>query len=335
MGLASHRALVGEQVIALLLFVSRAFALEIVCTLPWLGDVAHRVAPAAQVTTLVRGSEDPHFLSPTPALMAKVARADVYVEVGMGLELWSDKLLDSAGNPRIRRGQPGYVRATDGMRKLEVPTDLSRSKGDLHPEGNPHTWLDPLNAPTAADNIAAALGRVDAAHAATYTANAAAFRKAIQEATFGADLVKFMGGDLLVRLEQSHKLQEFLVAKNLAGRLGGWLKQGASLRGKPMVFYHRSWVYFSDRFGIDTVGYVEDRPGIPPTAAHRDVLIGLIKARRVGVIEVTSYYDDRVPKLLAEATGARVVHTAGDVGGTPEATDYFALIGSLVREFAR
>jgi zinc/manganese transport system substrate-binding protein len=314
---------------------SQAFAVEVVCTLPWLGDVAHRVAPDAHITTLARGADDPHFLSPTPALMAKVSAADVYVENGMGLELWSEKLLDSAGNPKIRPGQPGFVRATTNMTRLEVPTDLSRAKGDLHPEGNPHVWLDPLNAPVAADNIAVALGRVDPGNAAAYTANAKAFRAKIQEATFGADLVGFMGGDLLTRLAQSGKLDEFLASKNLTGRLGGWLKQGASLKGKPMVFYHQSWPYFIQRFGIKVVGYVEDRPGIPPTAAHRDEILSLIKTNGVKVIEVTNYYDDHIPRLLAEATGARVAKVPGDVGGTPEATDYFAFMTAIVKAFSQ
>ncbi len=319
----------------LLLLCSQAFAVDVVCTLPWLGDIAHRVAPEATITTLARGTDDPHFLSPTPSLMARVAKADLYVENGLNLELWSERLLDSAGNPKIRPGQPGYVRATDNMVRLEIPTNLTRAKGDLHPEGNPHVWTDPLNAPVAADNIAAGLARVDPANAAKYAANAKAFRAKIHEAMFGADLVGFMGGDLLARLAQSNKLDEFLASKGLTARLGGWAKQGASLRGKPIVFYHQSWAYFINRFGVKAVGFVEDRPGIPPTAAHRDELIGLIEAQGVKVIEVTSFYDPKIPNLLASQTGARVAVVAGDVGGTPEATDYFAYIDSLVKAFSR
>lgn len=319
----------------LLLASSHAWAVQAVCTLPWLGDITRRIAPEAQVTTLARGTDDPHFLSPTPALMAKVTSADLYVENGLNLELWSERLLDSAGNPRIRPGQPGYVRATDNMVRLDVPTELTRAKGDLHAEGNPHVWTDPLNAIVAADNIAAGLSRVDPAKAATYATNAKAFRAKIQEATFGADLVKFMGGDLLTRLAQSGKLDEFLASKGLTSRLGGWLGQGASLEGKPMVFYHQSWAYFVNRFGVRVVGYVEDRPGIPPTAAHRDDIVRLIQQNGVKVIEVTSYYDDKIPNLLAQQTGARVAKVAGDVGGTPEATDYFAYITSLVKAFSQ
>lgn len=318
------------MILTFLLFCMNAFALEVVCTLPWLGDITHRVAPAAQITTLARGNEDPHYLSPTPALMAKVAKADLYVENGMNLELWSERLLDSAGNPKIRPGQPGYVRATDGVTRLEVPTDLTRARGDLHPEGNPHVWTDPLNAPIAADNIAAGLARVDPANAATYQQNAKAFRQKIYEAMYGADLVAFMGGDLLARLDQQGKLDEFLAQKGLTARLGGWKKQAAGLKGKPLVFYHQSWPYFIKRFGVDAVAFIEDRPGIAPTAAHRDELIGVVKSRGVKVIEVTSYYDSKIATLLAQQTGARVAIVAGDVGGTPAATDYFAYISSII-----
>lgn len=321
------------MILFVLLFCVNAFALDVVCTLPWLGDITHRVAPAAQVTTLARATEDPHTLSPTPALMAKVSKADLYVENGLNLELWSERLLDSAGNPRIRPGQPGYVRATDGMTRLEVPTDLTRARGDMHPEGNPHVWTDPLNAPVAADNIAAGLARVDPANAATYQQNARAFRQKIYEAMYGADLVAFMGGDLLARLDTSGKLDEFLAQKGLSARLGGWKKQAAGLKGKPMVFYHQSWPYFIQRFGPAVVGYVEDRPGIAPTAAHRDQLVALIKSRGVEVIELTSYYDPKIPNLLASQTGARVAVVAGDVGGTPAASDYFAYISSLITAF--
>jgi zinc/manganese transport system substrate-binding protein len=319
----------------LFFFSAPAHAVAVVCTLPWLGDITKRVAPQATVSVLARGTDDPHYLSPTPSLMATVGKANLYVENGLSLELWSERLLDSAGNPSIRPGAPGYVKATDGMTRLDVPADISRSKGDMHPDGNPHVWTDPLNAPQAADNIAAGLSRVDPANAATYTNNAKAFRNSIYEATFGPDLVKFMGGDLLARLEQSNKLDAFLATKGLTARLGGWLAQGAALNRKPIVFYHASWAYFINRFGIDAVGYVEDRPGIQPTAAHRDELLGLMRAKQVKVIAVTTYYDRKIPDLLAPPVGARVEIVPGDVGGTTAASDYFSFITSLVTAMAK
>lgn len=316
-----------------LLFSLPAHALEVVATLPWLGDITRRIAPDVTVTVLAKGNEDPHYLSPTPALMAKVQSADLYIENGLSLELWSERVLDGAGNPKIRPGQPGYVRASDNVPRLEVPTELTRAKGDLHPNGNPHIWTDPLNAAIAADNIAAGLSRVDPAHAADYKAKAAAFHAEIQKRMFGADLVAFMGGDSLEKLARAGKLREYLGTKGLEGRLGGWM--AAAKPGTCVVFYHQSWAYFINRFGTTVGGYVEDRPGVAPSAAHKDQLAATMKAQKCNIIGHTSYYDDRISKALSATTGARVAVVPGDVGGVPAATDYFAFIDVLVRELGR
>ncbi|RME26242.1 MAG: zinc ABC transporter substrate-binding protein [Deltaproteobacteria bacterium] len=305
-----------------------AHAVDVVATLPWIGDIATRLAPDADVTVLARGTEDPHYLSPTPALMSKVSKADLYAEVGLSLELWSERLLDGAGNPAIRPGGAGYVRVSEGVPRLEVPTELTRAKGDLHPDGNPHIWTDPLNAIIAADNLAAGLGRVDPANAAAYTERAKAFRQEVYERLFGADLVGFMGGTSLEKLARSGRLMEFLDAKGLRSRLGGWL--GRARPGKKIVFYHQSWPYFIDRFGVELVGTIEDRPGVSPSAAHKQELAQAMKARGCKLIGITSYYNDRIARALAADTGATVVVVPGDVGGVPEATDYFTFIDVLV-----
>ena len=314
----------------LLLFCRAALALDVVTTLPYLGSITAELAPDAQITVLARGDEDPHTLSPTPALMARVQQADLYVENGLSLELWSGRLLDSAGNPKIRPGQPGYVLATTGMPRLEVPTEITRAQGDLHPEGNPHVWLDPLNGPIAADNIAAGLARVDPANAAKYAEAAKAFRKRAYERTFGADLVGFMGGELLERLARAHTLDGFLASKGLTARLGGLMAAAAPLKGQPVVYYHQNMSYFVDRFGVVAVGTIEDRPGIAPSASHRAALAALMKERGVKIVAVTSYYDDRLATVLASEVGAEVVRIPGDVGGDPAATDWFAFVDVLL-----
>lgn len=313
------------------LLSSPALALDVVATLPYLGSIAAIVAPDAEITVLARGSEDPHYLSPTPALMAEVQHADLYVENGMSLELWSGRLLDSAGNPKIRPGQAGYVLASTGVPRLEVPTEITRAKGDMHPEGNPHIWLDPLNAPIVADNIAWGLAKVDPANAAIYTANAKAFRKQIYDKMFGTDLVSFMGGELLERLARAHSLDGFLAQKNLTGRLGGWLGASAVLKGKPVVWYHQNMSYFTDRFGVDVVGHIEDRPGIAPSAAHKDALAASMKAKSCELIAVTNYYDNHLAVVLGEQTSARVVTIPGDVGGDAASTDYFTFVDDLLK----
>ena len=310
-----------------------AHALTVVTTLPWLGDITARLAPDAQLVVLARGTEDPHYLSPTPALMAKVGTADLYVENGLNLELWSDRLLDGAGNPSIRPGQPGYVLASAGTPRLEVPTELTRAKGDLHPEGNPHIWLDPLNVVIAADNIAAGLARVDPAGADGYREAATAFRQALYERLFGAELVGFMGGSTLEKLARSGRLLEFLDSKGLTDRLGGWL--GQAQPGRKVVFYHQSWAYLNERFSIKQVGVIEDRPGVAPSAGHKDRLVALIAANGCDRVAVTTYYNDRVAQILAEQTGVPLVRLAADVGGVPEATDYFALMDHLMKTLYR
>lgn len=313
------------------LLVHPAFALQVVTTLPYLGSIAREVGPDAEIIVLARGNEDPHTLSPTPALMAKVQHSDLYVETGLSLELWSERLLDSAGNPRVRRGQPGHVLAGASVPRLEVPTEVTRAKGDLHPEGNPHIWLDPLNGPVVADEIAAGLARVDPENAATYAENAKAFRAEVYRRTFGADLVAFMGGELLERLARSGQLEGFLEQKGLASRLGGWLAEARELRGKPVVYYHQNMAYFVARFGLEVVGYIEDRPGIAPSAAHRAELVDAMRQRGAMLVGVPTFYDDRLARVLAHEVGARVVRLPADVGGDDASTDWFAFVDTLVR----
>jgi len=310
-----------------------ALAVEVVCTLPWLGDLTQRIAPNATVDVLARGTEDPHFLSPTPALMARVRQADLYVENGLSLELWSERLLDGAGNPGIRPGQPGYVRATEGVPILDVPAGVTRAAGDVHPNGNPHVWLDPLNAAVAADNISAGLQRIDPDSAAEYATNAEAFKAALYEKLFGADLVAFMGHRSLVKLARAGKLVEFLESKGLAGRLGGWI--AAVPLGQKIVFYHPSWVYFVDRFGLEQVAVIENRPGVAPSAAHKATVSAAMQQTGCSLIGITAYYNDRVARVLATETGARLAHLPGDVGGAPAATDYFSLMDTLIAAVGR
>jgi zinc/manganese transport system substrate-binding protein len=296
-----------------------ALAQEVVCTLPWLGDITRALAPEAEITVLVPGTEDPHHFSPTPEHVAEVGRADLYVENGLGLETWSKALLEGAGNESILLGQPGFVRASQGVSRLEVPSEIADS--ELHPKGNPHFWLDPLNIPQAADNIAAGLARIDPENGEAYLERAKTVRHDIHVRMLGEDLVGFVGGDQLEELTRAGKLDDLLESRGLSDRLGGWLGEGSSLRGKPVVFNHRSWAYFVDRFGLRVVGYIED----DLTGLQTTMLFS-----RVSAIGVATYCEDHLAKGLAEETGVSVVPLPGDVGGVPEASDYYALIDTLL-----
>lgn len=308
---------------------------KVVTTLPVLADLARRVGgDDVEVVALARGNEDPHYVVPTPALMREVARADLFVELGMSLEVWAENVLDGARNPRVRRGAPGHVFAAAGIRPLGVPAVVTRARGDIHPEGNPHLWLDPLEAEILAANIEKGLERIAPERSERFAERLQAFRRELRERLFGSELVDLLGGDVLVRLERSGKLQGFLDrqfrGRPLRDRLGGWLAKAAPLRGREFVFYHDVWPYFARRFGPKVVGLIEERPGIPPSAAHKRALEKLMRDRGVRVIGILSYYDDSVARSLADAVGARVVVLPGDVGGLPGVNDYYALIDTLI-----
>src|SRR5262245_59233218 len=181
--------------------------LEVVTTLSVLADLVEEIGGGhVHVEALADPRQDPHFVEPRPTLMQKARAADLFVEVGLQLELWAEKVAAGSGNARIQAGQPGRVVASAGVATLELPAVLSREWGDVHPYGNPHVWLDPLNARTMAGNIAAALQKIDAGHADEYAQNLARFEQRIDEALFGAELVKQVGGKQLGRLARQGRL---------------------------------------------------------------------------------------------------------------------------------
>ncbi|MFQ5504976.1 MAG: metal ABC transporter substrate-binding protein [Planctomycetota bacterium] len=310
--------------------------LHVVATLPVLADLARQVGgDLVEVRSLGRGSEDPHHVLPTPSLMSAVNRADLFVELGLSLELWAENVLDGARNPRIRRGARGHVFASEGIPRKGVPATVSRAGGDLHPEGNPHLWMDPVLARAMVRNIAVGLKRIAPEDRERIDKRLASVERRIDESLFGKELVELLGGDVLSRLALNGRLRRFLAEKSfrgrkLADRLGGWLGKAEPLRGKRIVFYHESWVYFADRFGLEVVDHVERKPGIAPSAAHKEKLIAEIREKRVPVIGVLTYYDDSVPRALARETGASVVVLPGTVGAVAEARDYFALVDTVL-----
>lgn len=244
------------------------------------------------VESLARGYQDPHFVDAKPSFLVKLRRADLFIEVGRDLEIgWAPGLLQSARNPKILPGGAGFVDASLGVSLLELPTNVSRSEGDVHPLGNPHYWLDPENGLVIAANIRDALSRIS-------PADQAAFEK--RYADFEA---------------------------KLAQRLDGWKKAAAAmgLSGAKVVSYHRSWPYFAHAFGFDVVDFVEPKPGVPPSPKHTQDLIASMKSRRVRLLIVEPYFDAKLPQQIARETGATLVVLPPSVGAAPQATDYFAL----------
>jgi zinc/manganese transport system substrate-binding protein len=337
----SFPVLVAAALAGATLAPAAAFAapLRVVTTLPDLAWAAQPVGgDRVQARALCAAWEDPHFVSPTPALIAEVSGADVFVEVGLGLEPWTERVLDGAANPRIRPGAAGYVKASSGISTLERPETLSRSQGDLHPEGNPHVWMDPVLMKVVATNIADGLARVDPSGADGYRKNLAALHDRVDRALYGPQLVDLLGGSLLDRLSRGGQLGSYLgkvvEGRPLSERLGGWLLKSRPMQGCEVVFYHQSWVYFAQRFGVQVAAHIEEKPGIPPSAAHRERVLSVMKERHVRLVAIATFDGQQVPQALARDAGAKLEVVPMLSGGTKDVPDWFALMDWLVSRIA-
>jgi len=291
-----------------------------------------------EVSAIARGNQDAHFIRPRPSYGALMRNADLFVTTGLDMELWVPTILDAAGNPHILEGAPGYVSAWTGIDLMEIPASTSRSEGDVHVYGNPHIHVDPLNMVFVARNILAGLQKVDPAHAAYYEEREQALEDLLHRRLFGDDLVDLLGGETLARLARSGKLESFLGAKEyprgsglmLIERLGGWMKQAEPLRGRKIIGYHKNWIYFTNRFGLDVVGYVEPKPGIPPTPRHVEEILNLIREQDVKVILFANYFDPAKPMIIAERTGATAVVVPMSTGGEPGVESYDLLLDTWI-----
>ena len=311
---------------------------RVVSTLPTLKALTEEVGGnRVDVIALGRGDQDPHFVTPTPVLMQKTRNADLLIENGSQLELWADQVANGSGNPKIFRGAPGRITASNGISPLEIPTVVSREFGDIHPQGNPHVWLDPLLAKVQAGNIAEALKSVDPGGAAYYESRKADFFKRIDNALFGPDLLKLVGIQKLTRLAWSGQLHSFLEENKISGqplaaRAGGWLKAAEPLRGVKVFEFHKVWVYFARVFGIQLLGTIEERPGIPPGPQHVKQVTERILAERIPLILVDNFYDPALPNRISEQTGAKVILLPNQVEGEPGIKTYFDLIDHLINK---
>lgn len=304
---------------------------NVVTTLNVLAAVAREVGgDRVAVSSLAKPNQDPHTLVAKPTYKLAAKNADLFVELGLGLDIWGSAVTDASGNPEIQTGQKGRVIASEGVETKELPATLSKAWGDIHPYGNPHVWLDPVNAKQIAANIAAGLTRVDPDGKDAYAANLKAFTAKIDDALYGHALVEEYGASKLERLSRRNELIDYLKAKGTYGKLGGWLKQAEALRGLKIITYHKTWVYFCDRFGIQIRGEIEEKPGIPPSQDYLASLIQKIKSDGIKVLFVDTIYPTKDGEFIAGKTGAKIVSSPIDIGGAPNTDTYFSLIGTLL-----
>jgi zinc/manganese transport system substrate-binding protein len=313
---------------------------KVVTSLTTYGAIAREiVGDRGTVTSIAQGDEDPHFVQPKPSFVAVLRDADLFVTTGMDLELWVPALLDRAGNRRIIEGGPGYVPAFQGIDLMEVPTSLSRSEGDIHVDGNPHIHTDPLNGIIIARNILAGLKRVSPENAAFFSAREQDFEKRVLEATMGPAIVAVLTPATAYDLLRTDKLYDFLSTQKYQGKplldqLGGWLRQAQVFRGKEMACYHKEWAYFSRRYKIDCVTYIEAKPGIPPTPGHVQEVIKLMRDRKIPVLFASNYFDRKQIEQVAQRTGAKAVIVPENTAGAPGVNTYFDLMNTWVSSLA-
>lgn len=283
--------------IALQVGVAHAEPVHIVTSIETFADLARSVGgDRVEVQSLAHGYQDPHFVEAKPNLLLPLSRANLLVYAGLDLEIgWLPPLVVGSRNPQIQLGAKGNLDASTAIDVLDVPAGkVDRSRGDIHPRGNPHYWLPPVNALKVAKEIAARLTELDPSHGGDYDAN---LRK---------------------------------LALELKGRAAVWTRQAALVKGMKVVTYHKSWTYLADWLGLREMGYVEDKPGIPPDPKHLAELILRMKAESVRALLIESFYNRGIAAQVADSAGAKLLVLPSDVGATPRIHHYVDLVDAVL-----
>lgn len=312
---------------------ARAGTLQVVTTVPDLADLVSQVGGDAVTTfSLVKGPQDPHFIEPRPSFIRRLHQADLFVQVGLELEIgWSPTLLQSARNPGILPGAAGHLDASRAIAPLEVPVGgADRSMGDVHPYGNPHYLLDPLNGLRVARLIRDRLQELDPERSAAFGARYDDFARRLLERLVGGDWVEHFGAAELASAAAEGRLEQQATGSD-APALGGWLASLQQADGIRAVQDHRIFPYFARRFGIELAIELEPLPGIAPTTAQLTRVVERVQRDGIPLILTSPYFDKRPARRVAEETGARVVVLAHQVGALPDTGDYLSMIEANVR----
>jgi zinc/manganese transport system substrate-binding protein len=279
-----------------LIFSFNSFAeIKVVTTTTVIADIVKNVGgDKVSVDYLCRGDQDPHFLEVLPSYMLKLRNADLVIKIGLDLEKWLPQLIDGSRNDKLK-----LIDLSTNIEKKEVPTTkVDASQGDVHPYGNPHYWLDPENAKIMADEIYNAL---------------------VGESLKDADYFK-------------KNLDNFKTS--IDAKLKEWSAKISSVKQKNIITFHKSWIYFTDRFVLLEVGNVEPKPGIPPTPSHDAELIQLIKGGKIKIILMENYYSDSAPNHIAEITGVKVIKVPNAVYGMEGINSYISLIDYIINQIS-
>ena len=311
--------------------------LKVVCSFSDYASIVKEIGKdKVKVEFISQGSQDPHFVLPKPSYAMMLKDADMWVTTGMDLEIWSTTLLDKARNRKIMDGAEGFVSVSDGVTILQKVDKADRTEGDVHLMGNPHINTGPLNWKIIADNITIGLVKIDPDNKDFYLGNRDLFKDRVDRALFGDELTELFGGEALSKMLENNTFFEFLESdyegSPLSGKLGGWLKDALPMRGVKVIAYHKNWAYFAETFGLQIAGYIEPKPGIPPSAKHVQKMTELIKNQDIRVMLVASYFEKKSPQMIEEKTGVRAVYLPLFVSGMETINNNFELVDYWIKE---
>ena len=268
-----------------------AAALNIFACEPEWGALARELGgDKASIYVATTALQDPHRIEARPSLIARARTADLVVCTGAELEIgWMPLVQTQSGNARIQAGQPGYFEAVSQLALIEIPQRVDRSMGDVHAAGNPHVHLDPSNIARVAAALAERMAQLDPGDAAQYRARARAFLERWQQAS------------------------------------ARWKKEGAPLKGMPIVVYHKDMTYLIRWLGLREVGALEPKPGVPPTASHLSELLTNLGRDPAKAVVRAAYADPRAAQWLSERAKIPALMLPFTVGGSERAKDLYGL----------
>lgn len=295
------------------------------------------VADLAEVSSIATGGEDPHFLTARPGYIVQARNAEAWIKVGLELEIgWESPILRDSRNPKIQEEAAGHINASADVLVLDVPQrPVTRDMGDVHPHGNPHYWLDPLNGRIMARTIATRLSELFSHHADDFQDNLKSFEQQLDNAMFGSAMVKRFGGEHLWKLLLEEKPLPVLDTGKKNRETHGWYGMLWPYKGRSIVTYHRSWIYLAERFGLKIPIELEPKPGIPPGSKHLSKVIQTVRAEKINVILQEPFYSRKAADFVARNTGAAVVVCPNTVDGSRKARSYLQLIDMVVRKLAQ
>lgn len=312
--------------------------LEVCATIPDLGSLTKEVGgDEVKITVFAKGPQDAHFMEARPSFIKALSRADLFLQAGLDLEVgWAPRLLQGARNPSVLRGASGFLDASVAVTPLEKPAGIiDRSLGDVHPLGNPHYLLDPVNGVLVARAIRDRLVSLRPTRREYFEERYAVFVKKLAVKLLGEKLIEKYDAEKILRLYTTERFLPFLEAQGDRELLGGWAARMTPFRGAALVADHNTWPYLAQRYALRIVDHLEPKPGIAPTTRHLAEVIHKIETLKVRGVLAVVYFDLRHARFVSEKTGVPVIELAHQCGSRPGTDDYLSLCEYNVKQLEK